>query len=136
MFQSINQNIFNLTIDTPSPFFAKGLFIAFMKQPKKYRVHFNRSSQTLPLKSVIDSFLKTSNMEAKFGHEQIKQSWEEIMGAPIARRTNKLFVKNRKLFIELNSAPLKNELIISKSKVIARIHEFPGGKSIEDLVFL
>jgi len=75
-------------------------------------------------------------MESKFGHEQIKQSWEEIMGAPIARRTSKLFVKNRKLFIELNSAPLKNELIISKSKVIARIHEFPGGKSIDDLVFL
>lgn len=106
------------------------------KKAEKFRVHFNRSSQTLPIKSVVEAFLKTSNLEAKFGHEQIRQSWTEIMGEPIARRTTKLFVKNRKLFIQLSSAPLKNELIISKTKVLQRIHEFPGGKSIEDLVFL
>lgn len=108
-----------------------------MKPPKKkFQVHYTRSSKTMPLKSAIESFLKSSNMEQKFGHEKIKRSWEEIMGAPIARRTTKLFVKDKKLFICISSAPLKNEMILSKRKVLARIHEFPGGKSIEDLVFI
>lgn len=107
-----------------------------MKDPKKFQVHYNRSSKTLPLKSVIESFLKSSKMEQKFGHEKVKQSWEEIMGKPIARRTTKLFVKDKKLFIAISSAALKNELILSKSTILARIHEFPGGKSIQDLVFI
>jgi len=107
-----------------------------MKTPKKVRVHYNRSSKTLPLKSAIEAFLKSENMEQKFGHEHIKRSWEEIMGTPIAKRTTKLFVKDKKLFIEVSSAPLKNELILSKSKVLARIQEFPGGKSIEEVVII
>ena len=107
-----------------------------MTPPKNFKVHYNRSSKTLPLKAAIESFLKSNNMEQKFGHEKIKQSWEEIMGGPIARRTTKLFVKDKKLFIAISSAPLKNEMILSKSKILERIHEFPGGRSIESLVFI
>ena len=106
-----------------------------MKTPKSvyYR---HRTSETLPLKAAIDAFLKDARMEQKFGHEHIKLAWAEIMGAPIAKRTTKLFVKNNKLYIELNSAPLKQELMMSREKVLERVHEFAGGKSIQQVIFL
>ena len=103
---------------------------------KKYKSYFDRTSQSLPMKSVFEAFLKDANIVQKFSHERIKQSWEEIMGAPIARRTSKLFVKDSKLFIEITSGPLKNELALSKSKVLARVHEFAGESSIKDIVFI
>ena len=58
------------------------------------------------------------------------------MGAPIAKRTNKLFVKNRTLFVELNSAALKHELSLSKSKIMSIFEEEFGRKLIDDIVFL
>ena len=103
---------------------------------KKYKPYFDRTSKSLPMKAVFEEFLKDSRFTQKFNHERIKYSWEEIMGEPIARRTSKLFIKDAKLFVEIISGPLKNELILSKTKVLARVQDFPGGSSIKDIVFL
>ncbi|MFT5913870.1 MAG: hypothetical protein ACI81T_000354 [Bacteroidia bacterium] len=102
----------------------------------KYKRYQDRSFKSMDFKTVFDAVLKEANISQKFSHERLKQSWGEVMGEPIARRTTKLFVKDKKLFIQLSSAPLKNELILAKLKVLNRVQEFLGDKSIEDVVFI
>ena len=58
------------------------------------------------------------------------------MGKPIATRTLKLFIKEKKLYVKLNSAPLKNELTLQKSKVLELLHAEIGEKVIVDILFL
>ena len=57
------------------------------------------------------------------------------MGKPIARRTEKLFIKDRILFVKLNSAPLRQELTIAKPKVLEIIHRIVDKGLVEDVKF-
>lgn len=58
------------------------------------------------------------------------------MGKTIANRTNKIFFKEKTLFIEITSAALKHELSQSKSKMIELIAKEFGPGLVEDIVIL
>jgi hypothetical protein len=58
------------------------------------------------------------------------------MGSPIAKRTKRIFVKDRKLFVELTSAPLKHELTLSKGKILDIFDREFGQNLLDDIVFI
>jgi hypothetical protein len=58
-----------------------------------------------------------------------------MMGKPIARRTEKMFIKEKVLFVKLNSAPLRHELTISKIKVLEIIHRNFDKTLVTDVKF-
>lgn len=85
--------------------------------------------------SAFKKFLITENLEVKYREKLLIESWESIMGKPIAARTTNLYIKNKVLFVELSSAPLKQELVNHKSRVKELIDEDFGGL-INDVRFL
>lgn len=95
-----------------------------------------RKSEVSSLKECIDELLNSYKLKGKLNQTHILASWEKIMGNPIAKRTVQLFFQDNKLFVKLNSAPLKQELSMSKSKIIKLLNEDVGEKLIEDVVFL
>ena len=65
---------------------------------------------------------------------QIEEVWEKIMGKTIARYTDKLQIFGDKLIITTQVAPLKQELIYQKEKIILRVNEALGQKVIKEVV--
>lgn len=106
-----------------------------MKAKKKYPEHF-RTAETNTVKSALHEMLNTYRLKDKFTATQIASSWNRLMGEPIAKRTEKVYMKNKKLFVKLTSAPLKNELSLSKQKVKSLFQQEFGADTIEDIVFL
>jgi predicted nucleic acid-binding Zn ribbon protein len=103
---------------------------------KKYPSRNNRQAEVHTLKEVIEEMLTTYKLRGKYNETRLISSWEKIMGKPIASRTLKLFIKDKKLYVKLNSAPLKNELNLSKTKVLDLLHAEIGHKVLEDILFL
>lgn len=64
------------------------------------------------------NFLKNEKIDVKYREKLLVESWEILMGKPISSRTNSIFLSKKTLFVELSSAPLKQELINNKQKVI------------------
>lgn len=85
--------------------------------------------------SAFRKFLTTEKLDARYREKLLVESWEHLMGRPIASRTTGLFIKDRILFVKLSSAPLKQELIHQKDKVRALIDQ-DFGDLIEDIKFL
>ena len=48
---------------------------------------------------------------------KIRQLWIELMGKPISNHTKSLNLKGNKLYINVDSAALKQELYYSRSKI-------------------
>jgi len=65
---------------------------------------------------------------------QIEELWEQIMGKTIARYTDKLQIINDTLIITTQVAPLKQELIFQKEKIIQRVNEAMGQKLVSKIV--
>jgi len=65
---------------------------------------------------------------------QITDIWEELMGKTIARYTDSIQIINHTLFISTSVAPLKNELLYQKEKIIQRVNDALGDNVIKDVV--
>lgn len=82
----------------------------------------------------LKEFLKKSKLKSGVQSMQIKEAWEKIMGKTIANYTDKIEIINATLFIYTSVAPLKNELIYQKTKIIERVNEALGERVIKEVV--
>ena len=95
-----------------------------------------RGSNTVGIKKAIQDFIKSQNLKPRFDEVTLITSWEELMGEPIAKRTGKIFFKNDVLFVEINSAPLKHELSLTKSKILGILENKFGKGMVSDIIFM
>lgn len=82
----------------------------------------------------LKEFLKKSKLKGGIQALQIEAAWEKIMGKTIAKYTDKLEIVNQTLFISSAIAPLKNELLYQKEKIIERVNEELGENVIKQVV--
>ncbi|MCZ2222459.1 MAG: DUF721 domain-containing protein [Chitinophagales bacterium] len=86
------------------------------------------------LGDAMKDFIRKSKLRNGIRAVQIETVWEEIMGATIAKYTDKIVIINQTLFITTYIAALKNELIFQKPQIIERINEKFGEKVISEVV--
>jgi len=87
------------------------------------------------LKQAIDSMLKTFHLDQKMNETRIINSWETLMGKTVSNRTTQIYMRNKKLFINLNSASLREELHRSREKIIKLLNDEAGQEVVEEIVF-
>ena len=94
-----------------------------------------RNSEVSSFGDAFRAFLKAYRLEKKYDETLLIHSWEKIMGSPIANRTQKIFINNGKMFVYLNSAPLKQQLSMEKNKIINLLNEEVGKEVIAEIFF-
>lgn len=95
-----------------------------------------RKNDSQPLKDAIDALLRVYKLQNQFDETSIEANWAKIMGKPIAARTTKVYAKNQKLYLQIDSAPLKKELVMAKQKMIELINKHAGKTVIQEVIFL
>jgi len=86
------------------------------------------------MQDAIQEFLKKSRLKGDIQALQIEDVWEKIMGKTIAKYTDKIHIVNHTLFISSTVAPLKNELLYQKEKIIELVNDALGEKVIKEVV--
>ncbi len=88
----------------------------------------------ISLQDAIQQFLKKSRLKNGIQALRIEDIWEEIMGKTVSKYTDKIQIINTTLFISTSVAPLKNELLYQKGKIMERVNEALGEKTIKEVV--
>lgn len=88
----------------------------------------------ISLQDAINQFLQKSRLKSGIQALRIEDVWEEVMGKTVAKYTDKIQIINATLFITTTVAPLKNELLYQKEKIIERVNEALGEKTIREVV--
>jgi predicted nucleic acid-binding Zn ribbon protein len=94
----------------------------------------NRSNEQT-LRSAIEEFLKTFRLQDKLNETRVLQSWEKIVGPIVANHTLSLSIRKKVLFVKVDSAALRNELMFAREKIISALNTETGTLVIEDIVF-
>ena len=82
-----------------------------------------KRSNDQPLKEVIQELLDSYHLREKVNEIKLVQNWEQLFGKTIAKYTQKMFVNKKKLYLTISSAPLRQELMYSRDKMVERINE-------------
>lgn len=95
-----------------------------------------RKSEATPLGQVINEMFDAYHLNKKVDHTQVINLWPQLMGKAIASRTKGIFMKENKLFITVESSALKQELLMSKERIIQLFREKLGKEVVKDIVLL
>jgi predicted nucleic acid-binding Zn ribbon protein len=97
---------------------------------------YSRKKEVTPLGEAFQDLLKTYKLDEAYQENVLLASWPKLMGKTIADRTGNLYIKDKKLFVKITSGPLKKELQLNRSKVMALIETEVGKGIVNEIVFL
>ncbi len=95
-----------------------------------------RKKDAAPLADAFQDLLKAYRLEDTYQEKLLISLWPELVGKTIADRSSNVYIKDKKLFVKISSGPVKKELQLNKSKVIALIESQIGKGIVEDVIFL
>ena len=93
-------------------------------------------SNDKPLKEAIEQLLNVYKLRRKFDETSLIAAWPELMGRAVANRTSQLYIRERKLFIRIESSVLKKELMMIRSEIVKRMNERAGSSVLDEIVFV
>ena len=88
----------------------------------------NNKEEFQPIGEAIRSLLNSYNLTSRFDETNIVTSWERLVGKPIARRTKKVYIRNKVLFVEFDSPSMRHDFEFHKPHVLEMFRkEFGDG---------
>lgn len=94
------------------------------------------NKEDMNMKIAINKWLDALRLRQKFNESSIENAWPEIIGPFIARRTQKLYIRNKILYLRIESAVVKHELTLMRTQIVERVNEYVGHPIVEDVVIL
>ncbi|MEO5912089.1 MAG: DUF721 domain-containing protein [Pelobium sp.] len=88
------------------------------------------------LKEAMEQMLKVYRLKGKYDETFAISSWEEVVGKAVANRTKEIFIRDKKLFLRIESSVVKNELKMMRDQIMANMNEKAGGEVVVEMVFL
>ncbi|MCX6272272.1 MAG: DUF721 domain-containing protein [Bacteroidetes bacterium] len=87
------------------------------------------------MKEAIRRLLERYRLQGRINEIHLVDSWPVVVGSLITKHTKSLKIRNGILFVELDSAALRNELTYARTKLMAKLNEEVGAEVIKDIVF-
>lgn len=93
-----------------------------------------RKSKTQKISDVISECLHDLHIDRKLKEVSLVSQWEAMMGRTVALRTDKIYVRNRILYVHVTSSVLKNELLMMRQEIVDKLNENAGERLIENII--
>jgi len=93
-----------------------------------------RRKKTMAISDILREYKKEMNIDNKLKEVEIIQTWGEIVGKAIARHTSGVYIKDSVLFVHLDSAVVRNELLMIRELIIERINEKAGEEIVKSVI--
>lgn len=94
-----------------------------------------RTSNESTLGDLISKLMKAYQLDGKLKEIDVTSKWEEMMGRAVALRTKKISIRNKILYLEIDSSVMREELQYGKTVIIERVNDFAGFEMIKDVWF-
>jgi hypothetical protein len=93
-----------------------------------------RRSNTQPLSEILDEVLDMLHIRQKIKEIRIINAWEETLGKSVSGKTEKIYIKDRSLYVHLSSSIVRSELFMMKEKIVQSLNEKAGEKVIDRVI--
>ena len=86
------------------------------------------------LGDAIRDFLHSYHLEDKLNEAKVISSWGKIVGPLVEKHTHGLYIRNKILFVKVDSSALRQELSFSRTKIVSSLNNEVKVNVIEDIV--
>ncbi|MDR2937786.1 MAG: DUF721 domain-containing protein [Prevotellaceae bacterium] len=83
---------------------------------------------------VLHAMRSTDRDSAMLRRAYVLGLWEDVVGKTMASRTTQIFLKDKKLFVELSSSVARSELLMLRSDIVRCINEKAKTEVVQELI--
>ena len=94
-----------------------------------------RASQPERIDQVLKRTLKDLKIERRIKEETVILNWNRVVGERIAKESIPLKAKDAILFVKVENASWRNELVFLKGNIIRELNQSVGENVIKEIVF-
>ncbi len=94
-----------------------------------------RRHQTETIQSLLHEYLREEGLETPLGEHRIVEAWPQVVGPAIASYTGRIFVRNGVLNVEIRSASLRQNLMMTQSVLTRKLNDHVGQQVISSIRF-
>ncbi len=94
----------------------------------------NKKNEFQSVGQAIRDLLNSYRLTNKYDEANIIDSWERLVGKPIASRTRKVFIKNKVLFVEFDSPTMRHDFSLHKTEVLQLFRKEFGEGVITEII--
>ncbi len=87
------------------------------------------------LGDILEKLFAAYGWTEKMDGVRITNKWEKVVGSIFAKHSTNLYVKNKKLYVFLDSAVLRNELYMERTEIVKKLNSEIGKNVIDEIIF-
>ncbi|NOQ74718.1 MAG: DUF721 domain-containing protein [Crocinitomix sp.] len=87
----------------------------------------------IPINKALEGYFKALGIDDKILETRVLSKWGELMGDAVDKRTERKFIKDKILYLNINSAVMRDELQHDKPAIIEKINKTAGIELITDI---
>lgn len=88
-----------------------------------------------PLGDVLESVINELGIRPKIDEARVIETWASLAGPQINGVTSSVWMKGRRLFVKVRSAPWRQELHMRRGEWRRKLNEELGEELVEEIVF-
>ena len=94
-----------------------------------------KRQNTMTIGESLSLWIDSSNMRTQFDEKHLISAWAPTVGEYIASKTSNIYIKNRVLFVSIDSSVVRNELMLAKAMLLNKLNESCDNSLIDDIIF-
>lgn len=94
-----------------------------------------KRTEAKSIAEIIGDFMQQEDIELTMLEHRALQHWVNVVGPGVNRMTTERFVENGVITVKINSAALRNDLMLSRSSIIAQLNQLVGKEVIKEIIF-
>lgn len=95
-----------------------------------------KKQETQALSEILWEVLKENRLDTHLYEMQVVDLWYKKFGKAAQKYMKEVFVRDKKLYVRLNSAVLKNNLMMVRSEMVGQLNEEVGREIIDEIILL
>jgi predicted nucleic acid-binding Zn ribbon protein len=95
-----------------------------------------KSTNSFTLGDAISEYLSSTGMDKRLAEKKAVGAWERLMGLMIAKHTTEISIKDKTLYLKLDSSVLRQELSFAKDKIKDIMNKEAGMTVVEKVVVM
>jgi predicted nucleic acid-binding Zn ribbon protein len=99
-----------------------------------HSISMERKKNDYSLKEALQLMLSEYKLKPRVNAARIKRIWESKMGKQIAQHTKAIDMRGNTLYLQIESAPLRSELLFLREKIKDMLNDELGEEYIKDVV--
>ena len=93
-----------------------------------------RTFEPQPLRKVLQQVTAQRNLSKGLNEVKIKRAWEKTVGKHVMQYTTDIKLRGKTLYVQLNSAPLREELNYGKEKILKHLNDALGFNEVQKII--